>query len=168
MTEYDDLGNPIPEDGGSLRRQLEEALKAKKELEKERDSLRSTSRKATIDSVISTRKLSPKLASLIPENVTDKGDVEKWLDDYADVFAPSEKPAEEQKPAQQTPPQNTVPAPGTQLTQEQMFELFQQVMSGAQPSTLPDGRDPYDALNEAAEGGLSGIDQFMREQGLTG
>lgn len=172
MTDYDDEFDNTETTGSGLRKQLEKAVKEKEALAKRLESLEKSARQGTVEAVVASRKLPPKLTALIPDSLTDKADIEKWLDDYGDVFAPTEsKPVVEKKADQEDPAVNTpdFSGLGDNLSAEQMFEMIQQVVSGSQPSTLPDGRDPFDALKEAdAKGGVQGIEQFMREQGLLG
>ena len=85
MSEYEDTD----ESGGALRAQLEESLKAKKEALSQVTELKAELRGIQINSVLDTKGINKKVASFIPESLTDVDDVAKWLDENADVFSPS-------------------------------------------------------------------------------
>ena len=85
MSEYDETD----ETGGALRAQLEESLKAKKEALAQVSELKAELRSIQINSVLDAKGINKKVASFIPETITDVSDVAKWLDENADVFSPS-------------------------------------------------------------------------------
>jgi hypothetical protein len=171
MTDYYDAEGNLISDGGSLRKQLEETLEQNKQLAKQVEQFQKNARQSTVEAVVASRNLPSKLIDLVPADVSDKSAVEKWLDNYADVFAPqgqSQEKQPEQAQQENLPKVLDVPAPGTNLTTEQAFEVFQQILAGAQPATLPDGRDPQEALQKAyEENGSQGMEDFLRSQGLS-
>jgi hypothetical protein len=94
-----------------LRKAHKAAAKRVKELEQELQGFRVESRKRSVQEVLTSRGYSPKLADLIPDDVTTADDVSAWLEDRADLFQPvtpagSEEQAEAEAPQQQveTPP----------------------------------------------------------------
>ena len=71
-----------------VRRAHKAAVKRLKELESELQGFRSESRKRTVADVLASRGYNPKIAELIPGDITSEAEVVSWLDEKADVFAP--------------------------------------------------------------------------------
>lgn len=92
-----------------LRRQLRELAKARKELDTELSTLRPQVRRQSVSSVLSELGVNTKIAGILPESVDPtKEAVQKWLDDYGDLFniqqtQQAEKPAEQQVAAPAAP-----------------------------------------------------------------
>jgi hypothetical protein len=95
-----------------VRKAHKAATKRVKELEQELQGFRVESRKRSVQEVLTSRGYNPKLADLIPDDVTTAEDVSAWLDDRADLFQPvtpdgSEVQASDAEASQQqveTPP----------------------------------------------------------------
>lgn len=96
-----------------VRRAHKAAVKRLKELESELQTYRVESRKRTVADVLTSRGYNPKIAELIPGDITSEAEVVSWLDEKADVFQPmtvaadSEGTQEEQMGNQ--PPVNIPP-----------------------------------------------------------
>lgn len=71
-----------------VRRAHKAAVKRLKELESELQTYRVESRKRTVADVLTSRGYNPKIAELIPGDVTSEAEVVSWLDEKADVFQP--------------------------------------------------------------------------------
>jgi hypothetical protein len=71
-----------------VRRAHKAAVKRLKELESELQGYRTESRKRTVADVLTTRGYNPKIADLIPGDITSEAEVVSWLDEKADVFQP--------------------------------------------------------------------------------
>lgn len=71
-----------------LRKALKKAEKERKELEKQLNEIRAAQREQSVKSVLESKGVSPKLAKLIPGDVTSPDQVEAWLSEWADVFVP--------------------------------------------------------------------------------
>lgn len=71
-----------------VRRAHKAAVKRLKELESELQGYRTESRKRTVADVLTTRGYNPKIADLIPGDVTSEAEIVSWLDEKADVFQP--------------------------------------------------------------------------------
>ena len=70
-----------------LRSAQKAATKRIKELESELDSFRSTERTRSVSDVLAARGLNSKIADLIPSDLRGSDDINRWLDERADVFA---------------------------------------------------------------------------------
>lgn len=102
-----------------LRKALKKAEKERKELEKQLNEIRAAQREQSVKSVLESKGVSPKLAKLIPSDVTSADQVEAWLSEWSDVFSPAAP--------QQTEPQEIDPRA------EQMARL-NSVVNNAQPA----------------------------------
>lgn len=71
-----------------VRRAHKAAVKRLKELENELQGFRTESRKRTVADVLTSRGYNPKIAELIPGDVTNEAEIVSWLDEKADVFQP--------------------------------------------------------------------------------
>jgi len=71
-----------------VRRAHKAAVKRLKELESELQGYRTESRQRTVADVLTTRGYNPKIADLIPGDVTSEAEIVSWLDEKADVFQP--------------------------------------------------------------------------------
>lgn len=71
-----------------VRRAHKAAVKRLKELESELQGYRTESRKRTVADVLTSRGYNPKIAELIPGDITTEAEVVSWLDEKADVFQP--------------------------------------------------------------------------------
>lgn len=81
--DYDD--NAISQ----VRKAHKAATKRIKELEAELGTLRVESRKRSVGDVLTSRGFNPKIADLIPSDLTSEDEIKAWLDDRADVFQPA-------------------------------------------------------------------------------
>lgn len=96
-----------------VRRAHKAAVKRLKELENELQGYRTESRKRTVADVLTTRGYNPKIADLIPGDVTNEAEIVSWLEERADVFQPvtvaadSDGASEEQMDSQ---PEVNIPA----------------------------------------------------------
>lgn len=71
-----------------VRRAHKAAVKRLKELESELQGYRVESRKRTVSDVLASRGYNPKIADLIPGDITNEAEIVSWLDEKADVFQP--------------------------------------------------------------------------------
>ena len=71
-----------------VRRAHKAAVKRLKELENELQGFRTESRKRTVADVLASRGFNPKIAELIPGDITNEAEIVSWLDEKADVFQP--------------------------------------------------------------------------------
>lgn len=69
-----------------LRAALKAANKAKEAAETESATLKGSHRKRSLEEVLTSKGVNPKVATFIPSDVEGDEAVAKWLDDYADVF----------------------------------------------------------------------------------
>ena len=85
----DEDGFNTEDSGGiaQLRRQYKAMLKENKDKDAEISKLRTQSRTATVKEILRTKQVNPKLAALIPPDVevTEEA-IEKWLEEFGDVF----------------------------------------------------------------------------------
>lgn len=72
-----------------VRRAHKAAVKRLKELENELQGYRTETRKRTVADVLTSRGYNPKIADLIPGDVTNEAEVVSWLEEKADVFQPT-------------------------------------------------------------------------------
>lgn len=106
---WDDEDEDTTTDGNAMRelrkhtRQLEKELK---ELRSERDALAARTRTSTVADILKARSLPEKVAGLIPSDVEATPEaVNKWLDDFSDVFGQkAEPPVEGDAPAPSASP----------------------------------------------------------------
>jgi len=107
MARYDDdEEDEFSNDGSTLadvRRALRASEKKNKQLEQELGSFRIESRKTALAKVIAEKNLNPKIAGLVPKDLSD-AEVTDWLDEYGELFAGT-APAqvEDSEPAAQAP-----------------------------------------------------------------
>jgi hypothetical protein len=91
--EYD-LDDDFDEyDDGALqqvRKAHKAATKRVKELESELASLRVESRNRSVADVLSSRGYNPKIADLIPGDLTTEDQITSWLDERGDLFSPNQ------------------------------------------------------------------------------
>ena len=92
----DDLGQ---ESETNLVRDLRRQLKAK---DRELSDLRTkfedrakADRQSTVEAVLNTRGLNPKIAGLIPPDLLERDAIDKWVADFADVFGPAAPASQE-------------------------------------------------------------------------
>ena len=71
-----------------VRKAHKAATKRIKELESELSTFRTQSRKMSVESVLTSRGYSSKIADLIPENLSSADEIAAWLDERSDVFTP--------------------------------------------------------------------------------
>lgn len=85
----DDLEQDSNENSSSIKA-LRGANRAKeqriKELEEQLTKALAGQRERSIKDVVSAKGLNPKVAALVPKELTDEESVTKWLDEYADIF----------------------------------------------------------------------------------
>lgn len=91
-TDYDDdeLDERGGNDSSSAMRQLRQAKKADekriKELEDKLNEALRGQRERSVKDVLTSKGLNPKIAAFVPSDLTDEASIQKWIDDYADVF----------------------------------------------------------------------------------
>ena len=90
MSDYD-LENILDDDEDSsdlpkvLRKKIKELQKQVIDLNDENVSLKGVERKRTLTENITAMGLNPKIAALVPANLSEEG-IEEWLTEYGDVF----------------------------------------------------------------------------------
>jgi hypothetical protein len=117
-----------------LRRLDRTKEKRIKELESELGSLRKTQREYSVKSVLESKGISPKIASLIPSDMdVNSGEFDSWLSEYSDVFG---------VPAQASP--------GSDGYSQQDLATLRQIDAVTSGATSPDGgEDLMLRLNQA-------------------
>ena len=86
-----------------VRKAHKAATKRLKELEQELQGFRSESRKRSVQDVLTSRGFNPKLADLIPQEISNEEEIGAWLDDRADLFQPKQAGSEVQVEEQEAP-----------------------------------------------------------------
>lgn len=88
-------------DGGALRKQLEDALKKLKDMGTELQSLKDEKRTMSVEKALSERGLNPKLAKFVSqEDGSDPARLDAWIKDNADLFGGTGTPPEGQTSGQ--------------------------------------------------------------------
>jgi len=113
MDYYDDDDQDFTNDSEGIK-QLRAAKKQDarriRELEAELDQFRSTERVRSVTDILTTRGMNPKIADLIPSDLRSAEEINRWLEERADVFAGvTNTPSQQQdtNPTQQVvPPAN--------------------------------------------------------------
>ncbi len=80
------VSDSTEESGKGLRAQLEQALKEKKQLEGEMQSLRGKVRQTEVTQFLSTKGVNAKIAKFIPSDIEGEEAIDGWLQENADVF----------------------------------------------------------------------------------
>ena len=76
-------------EGGTLRKQLEQALADNKSLTDSYSALQGEVRDMKLSSVLGSRGIDPKVAKLVPADIVADDAITSWLDDNAGLFATS-------------------------------------------------------------------------------
>ena len=118
-----------------VRRAHKAAVKRLKELESELQTYRVESRKRTVADVLTSRGYNPKIAELIPGDVTTEAEVASWLEEKADVFQPM-----------------TVAADSDGSQEEQM---------GNQPVNVPPGYQQFNDVVNAGQAPMGDESQIL-------
>ena len=82
LEQGNDNSNPMRE----LRRLAKARENEIKELKAQLEQAQKGMRERSLKDVVSAKGLNPKIAGLVPSDLTDEESISKWLDDYADVF----------------------------------------------------------------------------------
>lgn len=96
----DDDFDSDPQEGGKgkknpLREHLRKLEKENKDLKEANQKFNQQLRQNSIETVLTSKGLNPKVAKLVPEAVEPTAEaVGKWLEDYSDVFTPSSEDGE--------------------------------------------------------------------------
>lgn len=93
-----DEGNTGQQNAGlpePARKHLAKLEKANKELTAQLAELAKQSRTKTVEETVKNKGYDPKVASFIPETLTDSAAVEKWLEDHGGMFV---KAGQQQQP----------------------------------------------------------------------
>lgn len=118
--------------GGALRNQLEEALKANKELKSQVHDL-------TVSQLVADKGLDRRIAKLVPQ---DADDISAWLDENADLFASTQaksEPEEDTAPPPVEAPEGAVKAASIEAggaSPESALEFQQRMDSASTPEEL--------------------------------
>lgn len=140
-TNWDSDDDDFDADDNAKNQQTPKGLRAHaKKLEAENAEFRkrleefeATNRKATLEKAISAKGLNPKVAGLVPKDVTPDA-VDKWLDDFGDVFGKAEQREEQREPSVEE-----------QLEYEEMNRISSAAGRGESPSR---GADLYSELTD--------------------
>lgn len=147
-----------------LRKQLNAAKAEKAELVKELGTLRPQVRSNSLKSVLSELGVNPKIAALLPDSVeTSKDAVQKWLDDYGDLFNVKTAEAEEQKKTEEQKPADTTAGQSTAITPE-IMEQWARMQNGeaANGATGPDiDKQQVAHLGQAVAASAGNFDSFV-------
>jgi len=111
MDYYEDDDQDMNDSDGikQLRSALKAAQKKLKEQDQELDHFRSGERTRSVADVLNARGLNPKIADLIPSDLRNADDINRWVEERADVFAGvTSAPSQQQNDAPNTviPPAN--------------------------------------------------------------
>jgi hypothetical protein len=111
MDYYEDDDQDMNDSDGikQLRSALKSAQKRLKEQDQELDHFRSGERVRSVTDVLNARGLNPKIADLIPSDLRNADDINRWIEERADVFAGNTSvPSQQQNDAPNTviPPAN--------------------------------------------------------------
>ncbi len=80
-------------DGGALRKQLEDALKKNKEMTDRLAAMEARERTSSVEKVLAERGLNPKLAKFVSqEDASDEARIDAWIKDNAELFGTSTPP----------------------------------------------------------------------------
>lgn len=128
MSEYDWDDDDFSEDARGESNALREARKAYKAMKQQNKELlervsafEKSQREASVKSVLTAKGLNPKISAFIPEGITSAEDVEKWVDEYAEVFGAAPQSASDG---------GSEAAPNPEL---QALNRISQVQSSGQP-----------------------------------
>jgi hypothetical protein len=98
-------------DGGALRKQLEEALKAQNEMKARLAEFEAKERQATVGSVLAAKGFNAKLARFVPDEVgADEAKLTAWLNENADVFGAPAPAGDQAAPAAPSVPEGAAEA----------------------------------------------------------
>jgi hypothetical protein len=148
-----------------LRKQLKAVKDAKAELDKELSTLRPQVRSSSLKSVLSEIGANPKIAALLPQDLDPTKDaVEKWLDEYGDLFnlKPEEKPAVQATEDKDKP--ETAPAGQNTVITPEIMEQWARMQGGdsANGATTPDVEKQQVAhLGQAVAASGGNFDSFV-------
>ena len=92
--EYEDDYEEQDNGPAELRKALKKAQKEREAVEAELSKLRGDLRSRTVKDVLESKGVSPKLAKLIPSDVTAPEEIDAWLSEYSDVFGTPVQSAE--------------------------------------------------------------------------
>lgn len=160
MSEYDWDDDDFSEDARGESTALREARKAYKAMKQQNKELlervsafEKSQREASVKSVLTSKGLNPKIAAFIPEGITSSEDVEKWVDEYAEVFGGAQQPASEGG--------SEAAAPNPEL---QALNRISQVQASGQPysgdpdqlAALIKGASDPESLNKILFGNATG------------
>lgn len=116
-----------------VRAQLKKLERQNQELQTKLAAAEAASRKSTIKDVLAEKKLNTKLAGLIPSSVEATPEaIEKWLEDYGDLFI---KP--ESKPEDPDPDAGTADPQEQDLALVAAFNRMSKASAGATPPGKP-------------------------------
>lgn len=116
-----------------VRAQLKKLEKQNQELQTKLAAAEAASRKSTIKDVLTEKKLNTKLAGLIPSSVDATPEaIEKWLEDYKDLFTMPEPKTEEPDPDA-----GTVDPQEMDLATVAAFNRMSKASAGATPPGKP-------------------------------
>ncbi len=69
-----------------LRKQLNEAIKARKQFEEELTSIKSQFRERSVAEILTAKGVNAKVAKFIPSDIESEDQVQAWLQENADLF----------------------------------------------------------------------------------
>ena len=92
--EYEDDYEEVDNGPAELRKALKKAQKEREALEAELNKMRIEVRSRTVKDVLTSKGVSPKLAKLIPGDITAPEEIDAWLSEYSDVFGIQNQSAE--------------------------------------------------------------------------
>lgn len=96
VADDNDLNEGNESEGGALRKQLEKALKANKEMSDKLASMEATQRTSLVEKALSEKGLSPKLAKFVSaEDGSDPARLDTWIKENAELFGTPNPPAGE-------------------------------------------------------------------------
>jgi hypothetical protein len=169
MPEWDDDEDDSSSDlVKDLRKQLKEARNKSKEYETELSTLRPQVRKSSINSILSTLKVNPKIAALVPNDVEVTEDaVKTWLTEYGDIFGIQKT---EDKTPVDDPPNETVAAPGVDPAIQQAWAQIQsgESATGSVPQDIEAQQiAQLGGIASAAGGSFDKFMELMNNRGST-
>lgn len=90
----------------NLRKSYRDAQKRMKELEGELDQFRSSERQRSVSDVIASRGLNPRVAEIVPDYLSGRDEIQRWLEERADIFGSAQQDESVQQAAPVAPPPN--------------------------------------------------------------
>lgn len=127
--EYEDDYEEQDNGPAELRKALKKAQKEREALETELNKMRTEVRSRTVKDVLTSKGVSPKLAKLIPGDITAPEEIDAWLAEYSDVFGTPVQSAEPVNSADIESAKRIDAATSTASTPQSNEDMYAKLMS---------------------------------------